>query len=52
MSRDGEHLDSNETPEVEPDTTSDPSLDDENGSDWADEGGATEEGPATDEDAS
>jgi len=30
------------------DTTSDPARNDDEGSDWADEGGATPEGPATD----
>lgn len=40
------------TPEVEPDVTSDPALGDQDGSEWADEGGATEEGPAADSDAS
>ncbi len=38
---------SEEKPRVAPDTESDPSLDDETGSEWADEGGAVEEGPAT-----
>jgi len=32
------------------DTTSDPSLDDSEGNEWADEGGAVQEGPATDPD--
>ena len=36
------------TPEVEQDVDSDPALDDEQGSEWADEGGAVDEGPATD----
>lgn len=30
-----------------PDHTSDPALDDTEGHDWSDEGGATPEGPAT-----
>jgi len=38
---------SDETPPVDPDTESDPGLDDETGSEWASEGGAVEEGPAT-----
>lgn len=33
------------------DDISDPAKDDETGSDWSDEGGATPQGPATDEDA-
>lgn len=33
------------------DVTSDPARDDATGSDWSDEGGATEHGPATDVDA-
>lgn len=33
--------------EVEPDVVSDPSLNDRDGSDWTDEGGATPRGPAT-----
>lgn len=39
------------TPDTEPDTTSDPALDDEQGKDWTSEGGATPQGPATDETA-
>lgn len=40
--------DSNETtPPVLPDTTSDPAHNDEIGSDWSTEGGATQEGPVT-----
>lgn len=35
----------------DPDATSDPARSDETGSDWADEGGATPEGPATAESA-
>jgi hypothetical protein len=34
--------------EEAPDVTSDPARDDEDGGDWTTEGGATEEGPATD----
>lgn len=41
-----------ERPEVEPDVASDPALDDEQGSEWADEGGAVDEGPATHSDDS
>lgn len=37
--------------EQRPDTQSDPAKDDEQGSEWSDEGGATPEGPATDETA-
>ncbi|WP_267911228.1 hypothetical protein [Janibacter endophyticus] len=33
-----------------PDAVSDPAKDDEQGSDWSDEGGATPEGPATEDD--
>lgn len=33
--------------DVEGDVVTDPALDDRVGSDWADEGGATPEGPAT-----
>ncbi len=40
------------TPEVEPDVESDPAQDDQQGSEWADEGGAVDEGPATDPEAS
>ncbi|SFH88614.1 hypothetical protein [Nocardioides psychrotolerans] len=36
------------TPEPQPDTTSDPSLDDGESSDWTGEGGAATAGPATD----
>ncbi|GAA2177500.1 hypothetical protein GCM10009847_03610 [Leucobacter tardus] len=35
----------------DPDATSDPARSDETGADWADEGGATPEGPATAESA-
>ncbi len=35
---------------TEPDTHSDPALDDGDSSDWSSEGGATEHGPATDHD--
>lgn len=42
---------SEQDPKVQPDTVSDPANDDEVGSDWSGEGGATPEGPATDEDA-
>lgn len=42
---------SEQDPQVHPDTVSDPANDDEVGSDWSGEGGATPEGPATDEDA-
>lgn len=41
---------SENTPDIEPDVQSDPSLDDSEGTEWADEGGATTEGPATDTD--
>ena len=37
---------------AEPDVESDPALDDETGSEWADEGGAVDDGPATDPEAS
>lgn len=37
--------------EQRPDTVSDPALDDDQGSDWSDEGGATPQGPATDTDS-
>lgn len=33
---------------VDDDTVSDPARDDETGSDWSTEGGATDDGPATD----
>jgi hypothetical protein len=39
-----------EKPAVEPDTQSDPSLDDGDSTDWSSEGGAATEGPATDTD--
>lgn len=39
------------TPEIEKDVESDPALDDQEGSEWADEGGAVDEGPATAPDA-
>ncbi|MEO9322366.1 hypothetical protein ABFT23_02690 [Nocardioides sp. C4-1] len=35
------------TPETDQDAESDPALDDTTGNDWADEGGATPDGPAT-----
>ncbi|MFC7501609.1 hypothetical protein ACOACQ_03065 [Nocardioides sp. CPCC 206347] len=35
-------------PDAEPDAESDPALDDGTSADWTDEGGATENGPATD----
>lgn len=38
-------------PDVEPDSESDPALDDSTASEWASEGGAVNEGPATDTDA-
>ena len=41
-----------EKPDVESDVESDPALDDETGSEWADEGGAMDDGPATDPEAS
>lgn len=34
--------------DIEPDTQSDPALDDGPSTDWSSEGGATAEGPATD----
>lgn len=34
-----------------PDKTSDPALDDGESADWSSEGGATEQGPATDDDS-
>lgn len=34
-------------PDVSPDVVSDPARADRTGADWADEGGASEEGPAT-----
>lgn len=37
-----------EEPDVEGDVESDPALDDTTGSEWADEGGAVPDGPATD----
>ena len=42
------HPDPSEGTETEPDTESDPSLDDGRSADWTDEGGATASGPATD----
>ncbi|MBU1801438.1 hypothetical protein [Nocardioides sp.] len=39
-------------PDVEPDTQSDPALNDSTAAEWADEGGAVDEGPATDPEAS
>lgn len=39
-------------PETASDVESDPALADETGSEWADEGGATDDGPATDPEAS
>ena len=41
-----------EKPAVEADVESDPALGDETGSEWADEGGAIDDGPATDSEAS
>ena len=38
--------------EVEDDTQSDPAMNDSESSEWAGEGGATDEGPATDADDS
>ncbi len=35
-------------PDVDPDVESDPALDDSESTEWSSEGGATEEGPATD----
>ena len=35
---------------ADPDVESDPALDDDQGSDWTSEGGATPAGPATDTD--
>lgn len=43
---------SEDKPDVDGDVESDPALDDETGSEWADEGGAIDEGPATDPEAS
>lgn len=40
-----------ENSDADPDVESDPAKDDGSSSDWADEGGATSEGPATDTDA-
>jgi hypothetical protein len=37
-----------ERPVAEPDTQSDPALDDGDSTDWSSEGGAATEGPATD----
>lgn len=39
--------DEREGVEVDADVTSDPALDDSGSSEWAGEGGATDEGPAT-----
>lgn len=39
-------------PDVDSDVESDPALDDETGSKWTDEGGAIDDGPATDPEAS
>lgn len=38
-------------PEVKDDVESDPAKDAETGSEWADEGGAIDDGPATDPEA-
>jgi hypothetical protein len=45
-----EQVDPDGTEAVAPDTQSDPSLDDGDSTEWAGEGGATSEGPATDTD--
>jgi len=46
-------VDTDETaPGAEPDTQSDPALDDGDSTDWSSEGGAATEGPATDTDNS
>ena len=47
-----EEVEADETAEadVEPDTESDPALDDSTTTEWAGEGGAADEGPATDTD--
>ena len=37
-------------PDVQPDTQSDPALDNGDSTDWSSEGGAATEGPATDTD--
>jgi hypothetical protein len=42
------HPEHSEATGTEPDTESDPSLDDGKSADWTDEGGATTSGPATD----
>jgi hypothetical protein len=49
---DTEQVDAGETADaaVEPDTESDPALDDSTAAEWAGEGGAASEGPATDTD--
>ena len=39
------------TPEADDDVESDPAKDAETGSEWADEGGAIDDGPATDPEA-
>lgn len=41
-----------DAPADEPDTQSDPALDDGDSTDWSSEGGAATEGPATDTDNS
>ena len=47
-----EKVDPDVAEDVDPDTQSDPSLDDGDSSEWAGEGGAVTEGPATDADNS
>jgi hypothetical protein len=42
------HPERSEAAQTEPDTESDPSLDDGRSADWTAEGGATPSGPATD----
>ena len=43
-------VDADAQPAVEPDTQSDPALDNGDSTDWSSEGGAATEGPATDTD--
>lgn len=43
-------VDADAKPAVEPDTQSDPALDNGDSTDWSSEGGAATEGPATDTD--
>ncbi len=45
-----ENVDPDVDADVDPDTQSDPALDDGDAAEWAGEGGATTEGPATDDD--